>query len=619
MTGIDMTEVLPYLTYSLIIIFGVYVLPGLALVPRAIFDSRLAYAVPVMSALVVIGLARVAKLLGIFSQPLAIIATLALAAIACYRLWHLRQTTPHWPTMHRLTYLTSAFLMLPAAVVTSLAIFAAHDVIAFWKPWTIQHMEGLPYDRSLSNNSPYPQNYSYLLAWCFHLLGSANLQLPVKSGFVMLGISLITAIGMVGQRGGKNANSLLAFFAFIVLAVVLLYGGSGVRVHTFELYLHDWWPESLSGGFAEILLLPPIIVSIAFYLQYQRSPESPYYIWLATGAALVAGLARQEGYAWLMGSFPLLVALEARKRKAWNILYPVAIAWCMGLLWLMTEGSNPFEGRGVTVYHAFGSGERSGLFEQLQYVFDFYIFNEPIRAIVFAACTIAVLLGRRGLGIFLIYLIPSFFIWAFVGAHTPRHGLHIGAIAILLIAANGFGWISLGKYTGATISDRVRYLAWAIVCIIAIYSATHAISVARNTLNTYYVPGFSLLDARKNLIARLFGEHAEFVYREIALKRVIIWAPGNYTRGVFYDSNPLFYLKDYYPSDGHIEDIKVQIEQTEPEYLIEMGSGINARYLQPFIEHCSAWFEPVAIPEKTYHFKVYRINREAVRSAACGS
>lgn len=170
----DVTEVLPYLAYSFIVIFGVYVIPGLALVPRAVFDSRIAYAVPIMSVLVAIGLARAAKILGIFTQTFTIIATLVLAAIAFYRLWHLRQTTPHWPTMHRLIYLTSIFLMLPGTVVSGLAFFWGFDVVMMWNPWAILHMQGLPHDQALPFNARYPQNYPYLLAWCFNFLGSAN-------------------------------------------------------------------------------------------------------------------------------------------------------------------------------------------------------------------------------------------------------------------------------------------------------------------------------------------------------------------------------------------------------------------------------------------------------------
>ena len=58
-----------FLVYVTSLIIGVYLVPGLALVPRAAFDSRLAYAVPILSVLVVTLLARALEVLGVFSEP----------------------------------------------------------------------------------------------------------------------------------------------------------------------------------------------------------------------------------------------------------------------------------------------------------------------------------------------------------------------------------------------------------------------------------------------------------------------------------------------------------------------------------------------------------------------
>ena len=74
-----------YLVYVAGLILGVYLAPGLALAPRAAFDSRLAYAVPILSVLIVTTLARILKPLGLFTETIVFSATLAFAVIAAWR------------------------------------------------------------------------------------------------------------------------------------------------------------------------------------------------------------------------------------------------------------------------------------------------------------------------------------------------------------------------------------------------------------------------------------------------------------------------------------------------------------------------------------------------------
>ena len=90
-----------YPVYVTGLILGLYLAPGLALVPRAAFDSRLAYAVPVVvSVLIVTTLARMLKPLGLFTETIVLSATLMFAAIAACRLHGLRpRTAAHWPVV----------------------------------------------------------------------------------------------------------------------------------------------------------------------------------------------------------------------------------------------------------------------------------------------------------------------------------------------------------------------------------------------------------------------------------------------------------------------------------------------------------------------------------------
>lgn len=194
-----------YLVYVTGLMLGLYLAPGLALVPRAAFDSRLAYAVPVVSVLIVTTLARILKPLGLFTETIVFSATLMFAAIAAWRLYRLRSgTAAHWPVAHRLVYLFSICVVLPAAARLGTSGFGDDDEIYSWNMWGVQHALGEKHDLFYTL-APYPQTFSYLIAWSYQLLGSIDLQLPVKCGLAMLSASCLVR---GGHRNGKSAAGL---------------------------------------------------------------------------------------------------------------------------------------------------------------------------------------------------------------------------------------------------------------------------------------------------------------------------------------------------------------------------------------------------------------------------
>ena len=161
-----------FVVYVTCLVIGVYLVPGLALVPRAALDSRLAYAVPIVSVLVVTLLARVLKTFGVFSEPVVLFITLAFAATAAYRINRIwSKVEIHWPPAHRLVYSFSVCAGLFAAVRLGLSSFDVDDEIYSWNMWGIQHALGEPHDLFFTV-APYPQTFSYLIAWNYQRMRS---------------------------------------------------------------------------------------------------------------------------------------------------------------------------------------------------------------------------------------------------------------------------------------------------------------------------------------------------------------------------------------------------------------------------------------------------------------
>lgn len=603
-----------YPVYLASLILGVYLAPGLALMPRAAFDSRLAFALPILSVAVVTLLARVLKLFGIFTGTAVLLATLVFTAIAVWRLYGLRsgmlravpssgsrQVVVHWPESHRLVYLFSVCAALPSAVRLGLSSFAVDDEIYSWNMWAVQHARGEDHDLSYTV-VPYPQTFSYLIAWCYRLLGSIDLQLPVRGGLGVLAASLLAAVGTASRR--QDSGSLLWFMGLVTFILLL----AGLHIH------------GLSRGLAEVLMIPALVVSVALYLQHARlrdagTPEAPAYLWLAGAAALLAGISKQQALIWLMITFPILITAETvRRRRALTALIPVAAVWGGGLLWLVTEGSGFLDNTGVIEASRRG---RTWL-EQLLHVWNEHLAGRPAVLVLLIWCAWTVLRGRRGRGVFFGLVIPSFLLWLIFGAYDLRLGMHAVAVAALLIAANSF-WPGTGvgsAESGAVLPSRIRHAVYGLATAVAVLSGVAAWRIFEDR-----GPEFSLYDGGKSTIYKHFGDDAEFVYRSIYRGPYTLWIPANYVYGIFYGHNPIVRPFPVWAPVA-AEQIKADIVRDRPDYLFDAGDHVGpwpARY--PFRElaaECEDWFEKVAGSSTGAGYIVYRLNHGAIdRNREC--
>ena len=604
-----------YPVYLASLILSVYLAPGLALAPRAAFDSRLAFALPILSVLVVTLLARILKLFGVFTGTAVLLVTLVFAAIAVWRLYRLwsgrlrvvpssgsRQVAVHWPESHRLVYLFSVCTALPSAVRLGLSSFAVDDEIYSWNMWAVQHARGEDHDLSYTV-FPYPQTFSYLIAWCYQLLGSIDLQLPVRGGLGILAASFLAAVGTASRR--QDSGSLPWFMGLALFTLFL----AGLHIH------------GLSRGLAEVLMIPALAVSVALHLQYARlrdagTPEAPAYLWLACAAALLAGISKQQALIWLMITFPILLTAETvRRRRSLTALIPVAAVWGGGLLWLVTEGSGFLGNTGVIEASQRG---RTWL-EQLLHASNVHLAGRPAVLVLLIWCAWVVLRGRRGRGVFFGLVIPSLLLWFLFGAYNLRLGMHAAAVAALLIAANSF-WPRAGggesADAGVVLSTRIRHAVHGLAAAVAVLSGVAAWRIFEDR-----GPDFSLYDGGRNTIQRYFGDDAEFVYRSIYRGAYTLWIPSNYVYGVFYGHNPIVRPFPVW-APVTAEQIEADIVRDRPDYLFDAGDHVGpwpARYpFRELVAECGDWFEKVAGPSTGFEYIVYRLDHGAIdRNREC--
>ena len=397
------------------LVVGIYLAPGLALIPRAAFDSRIAYAVPVVSVLIVTLLARILKEIDLFINTNVLWITIIFLVTSAWRLYKIWPTVDiHWPTSHRLVYLISFCVALTAAAKLGVSSFEIHDEIYSWNLWAIQHTRGENHDLFFTV-APYPQTFPYLISWSYQLLGSIDLQSPVKCSFFIFTASLVAAIGTANPD--QTSRSILWSMAVIV----------------FVLFAAEL-SRQLARGHAETLMVPALVVSVALYLQDRRSPCGSLHLWLSSVAAVVAGLSKQPALIWLVLALPFLSTVDVvRRRRPYTRLIPVAISCCCGLLWMATEGDGFMDNQGVIGR----SMENRSWLEQLLFVPGSLMGNRSGIIFVLILCCLILLYRRTGRDVFFCLIIPSLLLWFLFGAYGLRLGLHIVAIAALLIAANG--------------------------------------------------------------------------------------------------------------------------------------------------------------------------------------
>ena len=582
--------------YVTALILGVYVVPGLALVPRAALDSRLAYAIPILSVLVITLLGRGLKVFGVFSEPIVLLATVAFAATAAYRLNRIRsEAEAHWPPAHRLIYLFSACAGAFVAVRLGISSFETDDEIYSWNMWAIQHALGEPHDLFYTR-APYPQTFPYLIAWSYQLLQSIDLQSAVKCSFAVLCASMMAAIGAAATRA--DSKSVLWFIGLTILAL----GTTGLY-------------QSVTRGLAETLMIPALTVSVALYLLSHRNPEHTLPLWLASASAIVAGLSKQPGLLWLMAMFPILAAVDVvRRRRTLLTLLPVAIAVLAGVLWVVTEGAGFLDNQGV-IRH---SQQGRDWLEQLLFATSKHMGGRPGFVVLLLLCTYVVLRGRTGRTIFFGLVLPWLGLWFFFGAYNTRLGGHVFAVSALLIAANEY-WPSTARdlaEAGTRVSTRVRRLAYA-----AMGTAVLAAGIGAWERLEKRGPEFSLYDGGKNTIYKYFGDDAAFVHREIYRSPNVLWIPSNYIYGVFYGHNPII-RPDHRAVKLDVERIRADIVRDRPDYLFDAGDyvdyGPGSALLRKLVAQCEDWFETVATPPNRYGYTVYRLDNDAVdRNERC--
>lgn len=581
-----------YLIFCFILFTFVYFLPALALFPEIVFSARTAFAIPILSTLLVYGLGSGLIAFGAFNATAVSFCVLFLGIIACCRFKRaLSSHSFHWSSQQKLLYGLHLIVFIPYFVKMGTHTFDRGDELYSWNFWAIQHYFHLPLDFS-HTGATYPQLFPKLLAFCYHLLGSVDLQLAVKGMLVIFPLAMLIGISMANERLKKTDLGCYAFLLAYVLA--------GARL-----------TEFFNDGYADPLMTSALIASVVLFWQSQQKTCLTHFtaIKLATLSvlcAVVCAHAKQAGLLWTLFSLPILLIYAYSQSKNTHYLILSLCSLLGGLIWFLGEGATFYQNDGVIFL---SQGQRS-IVSQFAYAVNKYFIEKPLLFLLFLMAIYSSFHHKILRLMMWVFMLPSLVLWFIFGAYQLRLGQHLIAFSFFVIVASQFVLPQKQQW------QKYFYWCWPQRKVLALVGTLFSLSIA-----TFYFTkalwfeggGLHLFAGGRQSLYRYFEEDSNYIYQTLySNPNVLLWVPSRYLYGLFYQHTKLT-MPDYrrygqYSKSALIEEFTLK----NPDYVFTVGKyvvdGPASQVLSELIQECPLAFERVSTAKNKFGFTTYKID-----------
>jgi hypothetical protein len=249
---------------------------------------------------------------------------------------------------------------------------------------------------------------------------------------------------------------------------------------------------------------------------------------------------------------------------------------------------------------------------------------QPLVPLLLAAALVAVSRSGRNRDIAWLFLVPATGVWLLYGAYSLRLGIHLVAVAALLLALSGYalpGRLGAGAPAPAERWLRAR---WPVVTLVLALLVTGL--AGRRIADNMVEVGerFSLYAAGPNTIAKYFGKDAERVIRATYDRPDrLLWVPSNYLWGIYYAHTPMVRPAARHGEEFGVRDLFGDLQADRPDYLFDAGERVafgpgSQRLRELAGTHCPFLFEKLATPPNKYGYTLYALRREPGLLERCG-
>ncbi|MGD9591152.1 MAG: hypothetical protein AB7V32_01365 [Candidatus Berkiella sp.] len=593
-----------YIIYCLLIWVFVYSLPALAFFPQLITSPRTAFAVPILSVCIIYLLASLFISAGLLTAWVATTIALGLGAIA---VWRLRGTiekgTFTWSSIDAFIYIFHGILLFPYFIKLGTHAFERGDEIYSWNFWAVQHYFLEPIDFS-HTGAPYPQLFPKILAFCYHIVGDLELQLPVRATLIIFPWAMLTAIAMAyRQRMAAHLGTYLVLLLYVMAFVGL------------EQFFDD--------GYADPVMSGCLLVSVALFWQSQQKPGFHIKPWmLALWSALcgiTAAHAKQPALLWVLFSLPVLLVFTVKEQPKWLYRTLTVLLIAGGAWWILGEGREFHHNRGVLWL----SIKDRDLFSQLWFSINKYFIHQPFLFVLFLVSWISCKTDRNLRNMVIFFMVPSLLCWFLFGAYHLRLGQHLIAFAFFVIAASGYalpasvtsweGWHRFWNWLG----QRQKQCFFSIVGVSIIMGGLLFVQGA------WVEKGrISLYSGGRLSLQRYFGKDADFIYNTVYLdSKALLWVPSRYIYGLFYKHTQLT-TPDYPRYEAYNQAALIdELRRKSPDYVFTVSENVidgpGSALLREVVSTCPSAFEKVADAPNRFSFVTYKIDKSALQQDDC--
>jgi len=591
---------LEFISLCLLVLVGVAVAPALAVYPKLLLRPRWANAVPLLSILLVTMLARSLITADLYSHEVVLAITFLAIAVAAFRvpytLWH---GVHHWRSYHGWLLLLNVSVILPLAVSLALSAFVRGDGLSSWNYWALQYFFQHPPDQN-TMAALYPQMYPLLLSYGYKLLGSIQLQGPLRLLLALFPWSVLNSIALSTSERSLRPGLYLVSALIAIFPVLTIIKG-------FNYYL---W------GYADPMMTAAYIAALSFYLSFSHYRER-LDLYLFAGCSIVAALSKQPGLLLACVSGPALLAFDAYWQKRWDKHHVMALMLMVLPIagWFFSSHVYFFHNQGVLNRSLTGETVNiTSMMTTFGYSCYRYLIQQPQLLLLFVAGLASTWFDRRLRAVALVSIVPGWLLWFVFGSYHFRLGLHVTAQLALMLAASDYILIDkLGqKVTGL---PRIKLWAWPVTAgsvllsILLLGLLTKAPYVLHSS---WQVAENHLLDSSHLILHRNFGNSTTYIRQNLYNQwSDAIWASNTLIAGIFYGHAPLV-------TEGHHvgdpEKLLALIAQRQPVYLIDPGNTAQkgGRALRHLAGQCPRLFKPIALPDAVHNFKLYRLRSKQI-------
>ena len=526
--------------------------------------------------------------------------TALIALIAVFRAGALARNSSHqanWGSFARLVFALNLALCIRFGVMLLLRGFDLDDEVYSWNMWAVQHFLGEPIDFSYTQ-APYPQLFPKLLSYCYMLLGSVEPQTAVKTALIIFPFAILTAMGLASNRNEWKFLLLHLVLCLFVLRNVDL-------KHLFD------------DGMRDTMTAAAILASIYMLQLYRQRRDSIEYLWICLVCAIVAALAKQPGLVWALFSLPLLLAMDAfRRRDSWQSAALGLIPAMSAITWMLTEGRN-FEDNTGVVSRSFA---QRNILEQLWFSVDTYFIQEPAIAMLAVLAVISVFRAKRGRDILLLFVVPSLLSWFLFASYDMRAGAAALVVLGFLIAHGNYGLGDRARSSTVAIRPLAAKYQVALVVLILVFALREAASTIEKQSSRD--EGYTVGHSQRNNLVRLFGPEAQIVFDRVRNNEdARLWAPSHYVYGLFYgysDVTRPASQKIAYTPKTLLEELRLE-NRNFATSSGDVPAGPGGQVLEQLAtEVCPQLFTRIAGPDNVFHIMVYEIDSQRLNADECG-